>query len=139
MNGKGTTFAPQSYSFNDAVAEAGKYLYRLKQIDRDGRFVFSKEIEATVAFKPADYMLAQNYPNPFNPTTVISSQLPVNSYVTLKVYDVLGREVATLIDNDLPAGEYSIPFDGKDLSSGVYIYCLRAENFVQTKQMVLAK
>jgi hypothetical protein len=139
VEGKGTTNGPQRYGFNDAVAAAGKYVYRLKQIDRNGRFEYSKEIEATIPFTPTQYVLAQNYPNPFNPVTYLRFAIADWRFVTLRVYDVLGREVATLVNIDLPAGEYSIPFDAKNLSSGVYIYRLRAGNFVQTRQMVLAK
>ena len=83
--------------------------------------------------------LDQNYPNPFNPTTAISYQLSANSFVTLKVYDLLGREVATLVNSQLPAGSYQTSFDASHLSSGVYLYELRAGDFVQTRKMALMK
>jgi len=88
---------------------------------------------------PASFALSQNYPNPFNPSTVISYQLPVTSQISLKVYDVLGREVATLVSERKAAGNYSVTFDASKFSSGVYFYKLQAGNFVQTKKMLLVK
>ncbi|MBE0570027.1 MAG: T9SS type A sorting domain-containing protein [Ignavibacteriaceae bacterium] len=87
-----------------------------------------------------DFKLEQNYPNPFNPSTKISWQSPVSSWQTLKVYDMLGREVATLVDEYRPAGSYEVEFSAKSgLKSGVYFYTLRAGEFVQTKKMILIK
>lgn len=86
------------------------------------------------------FRLHQNYPNPFNPSTVISYRLPINGQVTLKVYDVLGREVATLVDEENPAGEYEVKFDATDLASGVYIYKLNVgNNFIESKKMILLR
>jgi hypothetical protein len=81
----------------------------------------------------------QNYPNPFNPTTTISYQLPVASEVSLKVYDVLGREVVVLVNGRQAAGSYNIMLNGAGLSSGVYFYRLQAGSFVATKKMMLVK
>jgi photosystem II stability/assembly factor-like uncharacterized protein len=95
---------------------------------------------------PSDYSLYQNFPNPFNPNTIISYQIPVGGDVTLNVYDLLGREVATLVDEYKPAGKYEVEFDAsshsgnvRNLTSGIYFYTLRAGNFVQTKKMLLIK
>jgi hypothetical protein len=93
---------------------------------------------------PNEFTLFQNYPNPFNPSTDISWQSPVGSWQTLKIYDVLGNEVATLVDGYKPAGSYEVEFNshsgkGRNLTSGVYIYQLRAENYVETKKMILLK
>jgi hypothetical protein len=98
---------------------------------------------------PLEFALMQNYPNPFNPSTVISYQLPVSSDVTLKVYDVLGNEVATLVDEEKPAGNYEVEFSAKggsasggnayNLASGIYFYKLQAGNFIETKKMLLMK
>jgi Tol biopolymer transport system component len=85
------------------------------------------------------YALSQNYPNPFNPKTVISYQLPATSNVTLKVYDLLGDEVATLINEEKPGGEYEVEFNAASLPSGVYYYQLKAGEYVNTKKMVLLK
>jgi hypothetical protein len=88
---------------------------------------------------PVIFDLHQNYPNPFNPSTVISWQLPVSSRVSLKVYDVLGKEVATLVNENKEAGYYETRFDGSALASGLYIYRLSAGNFVSTKKMLMIK
>ncbi|MBE2280778.1 MAG: C39 family peptidase [Ignavibacteriaceae bacterium] len=87
----------------------------------------------------SDYKLNQNYPNPFNPSTVISFSVPVNEFVTLKVYDLLGSEVAVLLNTELPAGNHSVNFNPGDLASGTYIYRLTAGNFSETKKMFLIK
>jgi hypothetical protein len=86
-----------------------------------------------------DFTLNQNYPNPFNPTTKISWQSSVGSWQTLKVYDVLGNEIATLVDEYKPSGFYEITFDASQLSSGVYFYQLQSRNFLHTKKMILMK
>lgn len=88
---------------------------------------------------PVSYDLSQNYPNPFNPSTTINFSIPKDQAVTLKVYDMLGREVSQLVSGVQKAGSYSVVFDGSKLSSGVYYYEIRAENFVETKRMVLVK
>ncbi|MBK6914193.1 MAG: T9SS type A sorting domain-containing protein [Ignavibacteriales bacterium] len=90
---------------------------------------------------PREFALEQNYPNPFNPSTKISWQSPIGSWQTLKVYDVLGNEVATLVDEEKPAGTYNVEFtiDNLQLSSGVYFYQLKAGSFVETKKMILIK
>jgi len=90
-------------------------------------------------FVPKTFALAQNYPNPFNPSTTISYQLPTQGHVTLKVYDVLGREVATLVSGELRAGEQEVTFDGHGLATGVYFYRLQAGNLAQTKRLVLLR
>ena len=97
-------------------------------------------------FDPVQFALGQNYPNPFNPRTVISYHLPaaqaglaVNSVVTLKIFDVLGREVATLVNERQSAGSHTVNFSGDVLSSGIYFYQLRAGTFVETRKMVLLR
>lgn len=97
------------------------------------------DVEETKENLPIEFSLYQNYPNPFNPTTNIGYEMPVSSYVTIKVYDVLGKEVATLIDGHKPAGSYEVEFDGKELTSGIYFYQLTTRNFIQTKKMILIK
>ncbi len=88
---------------------------------------------------PDEYSLDQNYPNPFNPTTFIRYQLPVSSFVTLNVYDVLGREVKTLVNARESVGDYSVTFNASNLPSGVYLYRLQAGTFIQTKKLVVIK
>lgn len=88
---------------------------------------------------PLNFTLEQNYPNPFNPSTVISFQLPVSSHVTLKVFDVNGREVATLIDEEMSAGTHTVTFAPRDFTGGVYFYKIAAGEFTQTRKAVLLK
>jgi hypothetical protein len=88
---------------------------------------------------PNKFGLSQNFPNPFNPTTKISWQSPISSWQTIKIYDVLGNEIATLVNEYKPAGEYEVEFDGNNLPSGVYFYQLRANNYTKTKKMILLK
>jgi len=83
--------------------------------------------------------LYQNYPNPFNPSTKIKFQIPENSFVTLKVYDVLGNEVATLVNQEKPIGSCNVEFDASSLPSGIYLYQLQAGNYFETKKMILLK
>jgi hypothetical protein len=137
VKGNGTTTQSHAYAFTDNAA-SGKFFYRLKQTDFDGKFEYSPTIEVT-AGTPKAFALSQNYPNPFNPATVISYQLPVSSQITLKVYDVLGREVVTLVNEPKAAGNYTATFDASKFSSGIYFYRLQAGSFIQTKKMVLVK
>ena len=88
---------------------------------------------------PNDFVLGQNYPNPFNPTTTIKYQIPKLSFVTLKVYDVLGREIETLVDEEKPAGSYQVEWSTNNLSSGVYFYTINATGFIETKKMLLIR
>lgn len=88
---------------------------------------------------PNEFKLEQNYPNPFNPSTKISWQVPFSSHQTLKVYDVLGKEVATLVDEEKPAGNYEIEFDAANLSSGMYLYRLQTGSFIETNKMIYLK
>jgi len=86
-----------------------------------------------------DFILDQNYPNPFNPSTMISYSIPQSSFVTLKVYDIVGNEVATLVNETKSAGKYDISFDASNLSNGVYLYSIKTNNFTSTKKMILMK
>ena len=116
--------------------------YRLKQIDFDGTFEYSSTIEVEVN-SPTKFSLEQNYPNPFNPSTKISWQSPVISWQTLKVYDILGNEIATLVNEEKSAGQYEVEFNPessiKNPASGIYFYQLKAGDFVETKKMILMK
>lgn len=136
--GHGTTTETQHYSFTDNDVKPGKYQYKLKQIDYDGTFEYSQIVEVEIPFVN-EFSLSQNFPNPFNPSTVISYQLAVIGFVTLKVYDILGREVATLVNEEKSAGEYEVEFDGSALTSGIYFYQLKAGEYSETRKMVLLK
>jgi len=136
--GSGTSTELRSYTFRDEEVIAGKYYYRLKQIDYDGSFEYSGEIAVEVS-APKDYMLSQNYPNPFNPSTIISYAVAEDVNVSIKVFDVLGNEVALLVNEDKPAGIHSVLFDASNLSSGVYYYTLQAGNFTAARKLMLMK
>lgn len=97
------------------------------------------DIEQTSSSVPKEYLLEQNYPNPFNPATTIQFALPQRSNVTLKLFDILGREVAILVDEELEPGVHKVVFDSKDLASGVYFYRIQAKQFVRTKKLMLLK
>ena len=137
VEGKGTTTERQEYTFIDKNITAGKYYYRLKQIDFDGTFEYSNEIEVDAA--PVSFSLEQNYPNPFNPSTKISYSIPYKSFVSLKVYDQLGTKVAELVQEEKEAGKYEIDFKASNLSSGIYFYKIQAGGFVETNKMILLK
>jgi hypothetical protein len=96
-------------------------------------------VESANSNTPKDFILSQNYPNPFNPSTVISYLLPVTSNVALKVYDILGNEIGTLLNEEKPAGEYEVEFNASSLPSGIYFYQLQAGDYIQTKKMILIK
>ena len=136
--GFGTTTEPKSYSFVDENLSAGKYQYRLKQIDFDGSFEYSNIVEVEVMITK-DYSLSQNYPNPFNPATLISFSIPNDEFVSLRIYDVLGREFAQIINERRRAGTYQIEFNGAALNSGVYYYTLTAGSYTETKKMMIIK
>ncbi|MBE0538067.1 MAG: DUF4397 domain-containing protein [Ignavibacterium sp.] len=138
VRGKGTTTEVQNYSFTDSKLPIGNYSYRLKQVDFDGTFEYSNEINVDLT-APTVFALEQNYPNPFNPSTVISYSVPQSSFVTLKVYDIIGNEVATLVNQNQQAGKYDIRFDASNLSNGVYLYSIKTDNFTSTKKMILMK
>jgi photosystem II stability/assembly factor-like uncharacterized protein len=142
VEGNGTTTEIQSYSFIDDLTLNYSHTpilsYRLKQIDFDESFKYSNVIEVEIS-APVEFGLMQNYPNPFNPTTTISWQSPVGSWQTLKVYDLLGKEVATLVDEYRPAGSYKVEFDRSDLASGKYFYRLQSGEFAETRKFILLK
>ncbi len=142
IQGYGTTTEAHSYDYLDNLSDLnyqGQVHYRLKQVDYDGATDYSGTVEVTFEPKPNDYILDQNYPNPFNPVTSIKYSIPEGSHVRLTVYDLLGNQVQTLVDEFKPAGTYSVKFNGAELTSGIYIYRLQAGEFVSTKRMALIK
>ena len=116
----------------------GNYNYRLKQVDFNGQYQYSDEISVEVT-APTEFVLNQNYPNPFNPSTKISFQVPVNEFVSLKVYDTLGKEISTIAEDNFSAGSYTIKFDASRLPSGMYIARLNAGNDSRSIKMTLLK
>jgi hypothetical protein len=138
VEGNGNSNSPKYYNFTDNTATPGKYAYRLKQIDSDGSYEYSNEIKVDLGI-PAEFLLQQNYPNPFNPATIISYQIPVSGKVSLRVFDMLGREVATLVNEVQEAGMYDVSFDGKSFASGAYFYRFQSGDFVKINKMILMK
>jgi len=136
--GFGTTTEPKTYSFVDSKLDAGSYTYRLKQIDFDGTYTYSEEVNVGVEI-PLEYALEQNYPNPFNPSTTIKYSIPEDGFVKLAVYNMLGEEVATIVNATQKAGRYEINFNAAGLSSGVYVYRIEAANFTASKKLMLMK
>jgi len=139
VEGHGNSNSPKDYSFTDNSASYGKYAYRLKQIDTDGQFEYSKVIEVDAGNIPNGFVLYQNYPNPFNPVTKIEYTIAEFGYVTLKVYDIIGNEVKILVNDEQEAGNYESRFDASGLSSGIYIYRLTAAGFISSKKMIIIK
>ncbi len=160
--GHGTTLVPQTYTFVDSNAAPGKWAYRLKQIDLDGSVQVFEPVLVDLTITglgidravPTVYTLQQNYPNPFNPSTAISYQLPVASDVKLVVYDLLGKEVATLINAVEEPGYKSVEWNASGVASGVYLCRLQARpllggqapmqsgqagDFIQTKKLLLLR
>ena len=143
IQGNGTSTQQHSYTYSDQNVTDGSYSYRLRQVDFDGSSAYSQVVEVNVT-APKVYSLAQNYPNPFNPTTQINFSLATDSKVTLKVFDILGQEVATLLNGNLLAGPHFVNFDASKLTSGVYLYRMDAtgadgSNFTAIKKMLLTK
>jgi hypothetical protein len=140
VKGNGNSNSLKHYSFVDNNIVGGDlFNYRLKQLDNDGQFEYSSLIEVKVVPKKCE--LYQNYPNPFNPTTSILYTIGNRQFVSLKVYDVLGNEIAVLVNEEKPAGKYEVKFSaidntGKILPSGIYFYQLRAGNLIETKKLV---
>jgi hypothetical protein len=143
VEGHGTTTETQAYSYSDKNVIVGLYSYRLKQIDFDGTFTYSNVVAVDIPVLQ-EFALDQNYPNPFNPSTQIAFRLAVDSKVSLKVFDVLGQEVANLVNTNLVTGAHNVDFNVSSLNSGVYLYRLEATgidgtNFVDVKKMILTK
>jgi hypothetical protein len=140
VEGSGTSNTSHEYTYTDRSLSAGKYSFRLKQIDRDGQFSYSPEVEVTAGVAPKEFILSQNYPNPFNPTTNIDFAVPVSGRAVLKIYSMLGTEVATLFADDASSGEYHhVVFDARNLSSGIYIARLTFGSQTLSKKITLLK
>ncbi len=138
VDGKGTTTEQQNYSFADKNVEAGKYFYRLKQVDFDGSFEYSNEVSAEVT-APLEFALDQNYPNPFNPATIINYSIPEVGFVKLAVFNLLGEKVADLVNQVVEAGSHQVTFNTSSLPSGAYFYKIESGIFTQVKKMLLTK
>jgi len=136
--GFGTTTEPKTYSFIDANINSGSFTYRLKQVDFDGSYEYSNEINVDVT-GPAQYSLEQNYPNPFNPSTLIKYSVAQDGFVNVSIFNLLGEKVATLVNSNMKAGSYELNFNASQLSSGVYFYSIEAGDFKAVRKMMLMK
>ncbi|MGB5893945.1 MAG: M28 family peptidase [Ignavibacteriaceae bacterium] len=140
VSGVGTSTETHYYSIIDRshFENKNRIQYRLKQVDFDGSFEYSKVIEVEVYY-PLVFKLDQNYPNPFNPSTKIEYTLPTFGYTELKVYDIMGNSITTLVSETKPAGSYEIVFDASYIPSGVYFYTLTSGELISSKKMMLVK
>lgn len=143
VNGNGTTTQRSSYQFIDKSPLTGKQFYRLKQIDFNGTFDYSKVVEISPAV-PQEFTLGQNYPNPFNPSTTINFGVPVESEITLSIYNSLGQLVKVVASGIYQAGNHNLNFSADELSTGTYYYNLKAKGsdgseFNKTAKMLLLK
>lgn len=139
VQGNGDSNSPKNYSFADTVKNPGIYAYRLRQIDNDGTSDYSPEVKVDLSDIIKAYEMLQNYPNPFNPETSIKYSISSNQLVTIKIYDVLGKEIATLVNEEKPAGTYIIKWNANNFASGIYFYTMRSGNFTQSRKMILMK
>ncbi|MBN8568002.1 MAG: T9SS type A sorting domain-containing protein [Ignavibacteria bacterium] len=143
VSGNGTSNSSHNYNYEDRNLVTGKYNYRLKQIDNNGNFKYHTLSSLVDVGVPAKFDMSQNYPNPFNPTTKISYDLPFDSKVQIKMFDMTGREVYQLVNQSLTAGYYTSQFNASALASGVYFYQINAQggnqSFIKTMKMVLVK
>ena len=141
--GHGNSNVPKDYSFTDKNEQSGAVCYRLKQLDVDGSYSYSKVVETLVAI-PEHYELSQNYPNPFNPSTTIEFMLPVEGMVNITVYNTIGQKITELMSEPKAAGYYSVVLNNGELASGMYIYRMHVRDvngkeFTKVKKMLLIK
>lgn len=141
--GKGTTNTANGYMYKDENLKTGKYKFRLKQIDLSGNYEYYELQDEVSIAPPGKFDIGQNYPNPGNPNTKINFEMPVNGKVHIVVYDILGREVVTLLNEDREADYYTVEFNGSNIASGVYFYRIYAEGegqkFTKTMKMIIVK
>ena len=138
VKGNGNSNSSKEYSFIDNIAVSGLYVYRLKQIDNDGSFEYSNEVEVEIGM-PDKFSLSQNFPNPFNPVTTINFAIPEEVKVTLAVFNQLGERVAVLVNEKLEAGNHAATWNAVNLPSGIYFYEIRTEKFSAAKKLLLLK
>jgi len=146
--GSGTSYIMHEYKFVDHNLMNGRYAYRLKQLNQDGTFKYSHQVEVELGSAPKAFSLSKNYPNPFNPITEIKFQIPLSPFsdkreqevfVRLKVYDILGKEVATLVNEMKEAGIYTVQWNAIGFPSGIYFYRLESGGESKTERMLLLK
>jgi len=143
IEGKGTSNVSSGYIYRDEKLKAAEYKYRIKQEDFNGNYEYYDLGTVVKISPPKNFDMGQNYPNPGNPNTKINFEMPVNGKINIKVYDLLGREVFTLLNENREADYYTLEFNGSNIASGVYFYRIHAEgegqNFTKTMKMVIVK
>jgi hypothetical protein len=141
IKGYKNKLTPTNYEFEDNNLNTGKYYYRLKQIDYNGNYEYYTLNNKIIIDIPTKFEMKQNYPNPFNPSTTIQYSVPVDAFVSLKVYDITGREIIDLVNTQEKAGFYSVVFNSStySLSSGIYFYRITAGQFTDVKKLMLIK
>lgn len=139
VKGNGSKPTPTSYRYENKNLQKGIYNYRLKQVDYNGNYEYFVLNSDVIIAPPQKYTVSQNYPNPFNPVTNINYNLPVDGKVSIKIYDITGGLVATLIDGNTTAGYHTATFDATNLPSGTYFYRIIAGEMKETKRMILVK
>ncbi len=139
VTGGGTTNEPRSYNYADNKLQSGSYNYRLKQIDYNGSHEYFDLTSDVIVELPKNFTIGQNYPNPSNPRSKIDYEIPIHGLVTLRIYNLIGQEVITLVNETKEAGYYTAEFDGSNLSSGVYFYMLNSSDLTQVKKLILIK
>lgn len=139
--GSGNSNSPKDYYFADRLDLNLDHnlFYRLKQIDNNGKFQYSKVLEVSTDIQLLSFKLQQNYPNPFNPSTVITYSIPASSNVIIEIYNILGKLITTLVNKNQEPGSYKVYFDAGGLSNGIYYYRIQAGSFTETKKMLLLK
>jgi photosystem II stability/assembly factor-like uncharacterized protein len=139
IEGSGTSADINNYMYTDKNLIPGSYYYRIIQIDFDGTYSIYSLPSSIEILPPDEFSISQNYPNPFNPLTNIKYQLPANMFVSIKIYDIIGNEISSLINREQPAGSYELNFDAGNLPSGVYLYRIIAGPYNITRKMLLMK
>ncbi len=139
VKGNGTSNIIRNYKFTDNGIRKGRYSYRLKQIDRDGKFEYNKEEEITLGLNPNKIVIDGNYPNPFNNETVISFQLPVSGVANIKLYNLTGKEVVEILNKPMEAGFHEVRFNFGSLPSGVYYYKIIQNDKSEFKKLLFLK
>ncbi|HRI46714.1 MAG TPA: T9SS type A sorting domain-containing protein [Ignavibacteriaceae bacterium] len=138
VKGNGTTASKSNYTYTDQNLNGSKYSYRLKQLDFDGSYSYSKVVEIDLN-KSLTYSLNQNYPNPFNPSTTVSFSIAKAGNVKLSLYNLLGQEVKSIINGFISAGNHTVNIDASNLNTGVYLYKIESGSFSQVRKMTLMK
>lgn len=139
VEGHGNSNSPKQYSYADKDLFAGgsKFQYRLKQVDTDGKYEYSDVVEVEIV--PTEFELSQNYPNPFNPSTTIRFSLPKETQLKINLYNMLGELLETIAEGTYQTGYHKVTVNASDLPSGMYVYRIESNDFVQTKKMMLLK